>query len=266
MLVLSGVDFPATAPALIAAVNGGLSAFFQLPPGRGVVELTGEFPHFSKAVVNLTDAATAADCLPPEPRGTGKQFPAFEVARLEVSAQPMRIRGNPLSLSIAADNVAFDYDRDLADKPVLLLRDAHNGQLTASIDKSDLQSLIVSAAKEAGDEHGIAILDASLQWTQLDSRSVGLALTVTARKLVKAQITVVGRLIIDDAMIARLSGLECNGTGMISTLACAAIRPKLHQVEGKSLSLGALAAGQVRLRDVQITVGDSLVVQARFGG
>ena len=67
-------------------------------------------------------------------------------------------------------------------------------------------------------------------------------------------------------MNARLSGLECNGSGMVSTLACAAIRPKLHQMEGKSLSLSALLPGQVKLRDVQITVRDALVVQAKFGG
>ena len=181
MIVLSGTDFPATAPALIAAVNGGVSMFFQLPPGDGLVELAGEFPHFSRAVVNLTDAATAADRLPPEPKGIGQRVPAFDVARLEVAAQPMRIRGNPLSLSLSADGIAFDYDRDSAGRPVLLPRECQNGELAASIAKTDLQSLIVSAARQAGDEHGIAILDANLQWSQLDSRSVGLAVTVTAQ-------------------------------------------------------------------------------------
>jgi hypothetical protein len=265
MLVLSGTDFPASAPAVAAAVSGGLGMFFQLPAGRQVAELAGEFPHFSLARINLTGAASAGDRLPPEPRGVGKALPAFDADRFELSAQPIHLRGSPLALSITAEKVAFDYDRDSAGRPVLLLRDATNGQLNASITKTDLESLILSTAREATANHGITISEAKLQWTQLDRRSAGLAVSVVGRKLVKAQITVVGRITIDDAMVARVSDLECNGSGIISTLACAAIRPKLQQVAGKSFELSALAGGQVELRDVQVTVGDALVVHAKFG-
>jgi hypothetical protein len=264
MLVLSGTDFPASTSSLAAAVNGGLAMFLDLPGGN-VVELTGEYPHFSRAALRLTNSAASGDRLPPEPKGVGNPVPAFDAGRLEIAAQPMRIRGNPLSLALTADSAVFVYDRDTARRPVLLLRDARNGQLTASIAKTDLESLILSAAREAGGQHGISIIEANLQWTQLDSRSVGFAVAVTARKLVKAQITVIGRMKIDDAMKAQLSDLQCNGTGMISTLACGVIRPKLHQLEGKSFDLNALTGGQVRVRDVGITVGEALVIQASFG-
>jgi hypothetical protein len=264
MLVLTGTDFPTSASTLAAAVNGGLAMFLDLPGGN-VVELAGEYPHFSRAALRLTNCSAAGDRLPPEPRGIGAPVPAFDAGRFEISAQPMRIRGNPLALSLTADNAAFVYDRDAAGRPVLLLRDASNGQLSATIAKTDLESLILSAAREAGAHHGISILEAKLQWTQLDSRSVGIAVAITARKLVKAQITVIGRMNIDDAMKAQLSDLECDGAGMISTLACGVIRPKLHQLEGKSFDLNTLTGGQVRVRDVGITVGETLVVQASFG-
>jgi hypothetical protein len=265
MLVLSGTDFPASASAVAAAVSGGLGMFLQLPAGGQVVELTGEYPHFSLAQINLTGAASAADRLPPEPRGTGKVVPGFDAARLEVSAQPIRLRGSPLALSLTADRVTFEYDRDAEGRPVLLVREAANGHFNASITKADLESLILAAAREATADHGITISEATLQWTQLDRRSAGLAVSVVGRKLVKVQITVVGRLTIDDAMVARMTNLECNGSGLIATLACATIRPKLQLVERLSFNLNSLAGGQVQLRDVQVTVGDALDVQARFG-
>jgi hypothetical protein len=265
MLVLSGTDLPAGAPALIAAVNGGLAMFLDFPKGGGAAELAGEYPHLSRAALNLTNASAEGKRLPPEPKGIGKPVPAFDADRLEITAQPLRIRGNPLSLSLSADNVAFAYDRNAAGQPVLVLRQASNGQLAGSIAKTDLESLILSAAREAGAGLGVQILEANLKWTQLDPRSVGVAVAVTARKLVKAQITVLGRLLIDDAMNAKLSNLECTGNGMIASLACGAITPKLRQLEGKSINLNALVGGDVRLRDVRITVGDVLSVQAGFG-
>jgi hypothetical protein len=79
-------------------------------------------------------------------------------------------------------------------------------------------------------------------------------------------VTFAGRVDVDDRLVARLSELDVAGEGMMVALAVNMVRGRVTALEGKEFPLTAFALGGVRLRDVQLQVGDELTVTAAFGG
>ena len=85
-------------------------------------------------------------------------------------------------------------------------------------------------------------------------------------KTIRGAVTFAGRLDVDDRLVATLSELNVAGEGMMIALAVNMIRGRLAAFEGKEFPLTTFAVGGVRLRDVQLQVGDELAVTAAFGG
>ena len=74
-----------------------------------------------------------------------------------------------------------------------------------------------------------------------------------------------GRVTVDDALTATVSGLTVDGSGMAATAAAAVIRPQLRKADGHSFPLSTVDLGGVRLRDVAVDTADGLRVTASFG-
>ena len=247
MFHLGGSTFPATREQLTAAVTDGLRSLFTLPAGRSGVNLDGgDYPAFDRVGIDLTGARAEADRLPPEPKGTGQNQPGVSAGRLEVSGHPLYLRQAAVDLSLNASDARFDYDRDSGGRPLLVLTDAKNGQVTIEIRKVDLEALVLAGAKEAAAQQGVQIQEIHLNLTQIDSRSIGADVRVKAKKMfISATLTLRGKLSVDEALNATLADLQVNGEGMLGDMASAAIRPKLQEINGKSYPLNALSLGQV---------------------
>jgi hypothetical protein len=76
---------------------------------------------------------------------------------------------------------------------------------------------------------------------------------------------ITGQLDLDEELNARVSGLDCIGDGAIASIACGVLKPHLQKIDGRVFPLMSLPLGEVRLRDVQLAVGDKLSVTAKFG-
>jgi len=267
MFHLGGSSFPATREQLVEAVKEGIRGLLSLPPGKDVVRIEGgNYPTFDRVTVDLTAARSDADKIPPEPRGTGQRQPGVSTARLEVGGHPLYIRTAAIELSLTASAARFDYDRDSAGRPVLVLTDARDGNVTLQTRKQDLDALVLAGAREAGAQHGIQIVETQLTLTQTGDRSVAADVRVKAKKLfVTAIVHIRGKLNIDEALNAQIIDLSCSGEGMMSEMACTAIRPQLQKINGQTIPLTALSMGQVRLRDLKLQVGDVMKASAVFG-
>ena len=169
-------------------------------------------------------------------------------------------------MELSGRDVGFDYDRDSAGTPLLMLRKASDGHVRLRVARKELDKLLLTAAKEAAIKQGVTITQTTLDLRQIDDHTVHLAVNLTAKKMiVKAALRMEGRLTIDEELIARLSGLACEGEGVLAKLACGALRPHLQQLENRPLPLTALSLGDVRLHDLNVRVDDGLDVNAKFG-
>lgn len=267
MFHLGGMSFPASREQLISAVTEGLRELVTLAPGRETVKFEGgNYPAFDRVIVDLTGARSAMDKIPPEPRGVGQRQPGPTAGRFEVVAHPLFLRTAALDLSLTAANARFDYDRDAGGRPVLVLMDARDGHVTLSGRKQDLDALVLAGAKEAAARQGIQIADAQLTLAQIGDRSFSADVRVKAKKLfVTATVHIRGKLTVDDTLNAKIFDLSCAGEGVMGEMACTAIRPQLQKMNGQTLPLTALSLGQVRLRDVRMQVGETILLTAAFG-
>jgi hypothetical protein len=85
-------------------------------------------------------------------------------------------------------------------------------------------------------------------------------------KTISGAVTLTGQVDIDDRLVARLSNLNIAGEGMMVALAVNMVRGRVTALEGAEFPLMTLALGDVRLRDLQLSVGDELKMTAAFGG
>jgi hypothetical protein len=80
-----------------------------------------------------------------------------------------------------------------------------------------------------------------------------------------AALRITGQLDLDEKLTAKISGLDCTGDGAIASIACGVLKPHLQKIDGREFPLMSLPLGEVRLRAVQISVEDKLIVTAEFG-
>jgi hypothetical protein len=98
------------------------------------------------------------------------------------------------------------------------------------------------------------------------SRSLAAEVRLEARKLfLTASVRITGQLDLDEDLNVRISALDCTGDGAIAALACGVLKPHLQKLDGREFPLMSLPLGEIRLRDVQVILGDKLSVTAEFG-
>lgn len=266
MFSLGTASFPPTANALREALRLSMAEWVRLPDGPRVEVEDRNYPRVAAIRIDL-DGANAGDRLPPPPPlPTGKIEPALEADHLEISANPLRIQNAPIEFHCKAQKVGIAQGRDEAGNLILLLNNAESGKLQFSIAMVDLERLVKTTITELAGKQGIVLEDLHLQLKARNQRCLDAELEVRARKLfLNTQIRLTGSLEIDDQFTVRLSGLDCSGEGTLGTLACGFLAPKLQLLNQREFSLLTLPIGEVKLRDVQIAVGDNLCASAEFG-
>ena len=223
------------------------------------------YPVLGELRINLDGARLRADA--PRPSAvSGETTAAFCVENFELSARGISVEEVPLDLRIHADNVQLYQGRDRDRKLVLVLHAADSGQIDVSAAKGDLEKLILAIARREADKQGVAIEDLKLSLTSAGQRAIEGIVQVRARKLfLRGVIRVAGRLEIDEKLTAKLSGLTCTGDGVVGAMASNLLRPHLQRLDGRQLNLAALPLGEISLRDIEISAGEKLGINAQFG-
>jgi hypothetical protein len=149
---------------------------------------------------------------------------------------------------------------------VLVAHRAAQGGIEIAASPSDIEALIAEVAKTEAGKHGVAIDSVQLTLRSNSPRSLAAEVRLRAKKLfLSASIRITGQVDLDEALNAKLSGLDCAGDGALAGIVCGVLKPQLQKLDGRDFPLMSLPLGEIRLRDVQIATGDKLSVTAEFG-
>jgi hypothetical protein len=266
MFPLAGESIPNSSDQLRTAIEDAIRQLFSLPK-KAVVEVKGgKFPDIKELVIDLSGAKLRATDPPPKPLGVGERQPGPSVEELGVTGHPILYEKTKLDLDLRATGLRFDFDRDKRGNPVLVLAEAEEGEVEASIKRKDIETLLLNVANLAAKEHGITIKDLELDLRSAGPRSVSADVRVKAKKLMMSSVlNVSGSAHVDDKLNATLSDLKVSGEGLIGAAAATFLQKHIKAYEGKRIPLMAFSLGDVTLRDLEIELNGSLRVSAQFG-
>jgi hypothetical protein len=264
MFPLAATKLPATAEELARALNDSLRSVFAL--ARDPVEVRDlSYPHLAAIEVSL-DGAKLPDQPPAIPSLASQPAPALTVGSFNAGGRGLSVGPAALDFALTATGVELYQAKDQAGQIVLLLHNAAQGRIEASVSKSDLEELIAEVAKTEAGKHGVDIDNVQLSLRSDSARSLAAEVRLRAKKLfLSASLRITGQLELDAELNARLSALDCGGDGALAAVACSVLKPHLEKLNGREFPLMSLPLGEVRLRDVRVAVGEKLSVTAEFG-
>ena len=264
MFPLKTDTLPANSAELTRLLNESLQELFSVK-SEPVTIRGSSYPHLDELNVSLSGARLRG--APPSiPSLSTKPTPALEVDALQINASALSIGPAAIDFSLAAQSVSLHQAQDSSGNLLLLLHNAAKGHIEISASPSDLEALIAEVARAEGGKHGVTIDSVQLILRSKSPRSLAAEVRLRAKKLfLSASIRITGQLDLDEELNARVSGLDCTGDGAIANVACGVLKPHLQKIDGRVFPLMSLPLGEVRLRDVQLAVGEKLSVTADFG-
>ena len=262
MLPLAGQDFPTSLETFVAALRNGFA-------GRGVsvrdVRIDGEWPRIAELAVDLSGAQISRATRVPQ--AATEPQPGVSIARLAITAAPLSFETTPLSLDLRAQDAVCAFVRDAGDEPMLQLMSAGSGAVAVEAQRTDLETTLKDFAAAALAKQGAEVKSARLELNDRGPRSLGFCAEVTAKAfLMKARVAVTGHLDVDDDLNLRVRDLATSGDGMIASLAGGFLRPRFAEIEKRVIPLAAFSVAGVKLHGVRISGGNSLRIEAQFGG
>lgn len=266
MFPLSGKTFPTSADELTEAIEGALRDVLTFGKKSAVTADGGKFPAIKHLAIDLSGSTVKITDPPPQPKPKGKRQPGITVDQLEVTGHPIKFEQSKADIALNGKGLTFDFAHDASGKAMLVLTDAKDGKVAVKIGKEDLRELLLAAASAAAKQQGVTIQDLQLDLESEGKRSVSAEARVKAKKMMMSgTVSIRGRVDIDDALVATVSGLACTGEGMIGGMAAGFIQGKLKTVEGQRFPLMAFSLGDVALRDLTVSIGSNIDVTAAFG-
>jgi hypothetical protein len=262
MLPLSAQATPTTVPELTEALRSGFQKQGLNP--RQLEAQGTELSAIQNLRIDLSETHLSREFRPPQAEKAGSQ--AVEIADFELLGAPIHFEKTPLEIRLVATQVKAGME--IADgQGSLVVKSAGSGEVTVKAARAALEALLNAFAGELAAKQGFDVKKTSLSFTQEGPRAVSFRAEVTAKVFVmSATLALTGRLVIDDALNAKLSNLALDGDGMILKLAGSYAKPHLDRLEGRVFPLMAFTPGGLKLHNVELTAGESLMVRAQFGG
>lgn len=266
MIPLFRTQFPSSKAELAEALNEALGRYVKKESGPLVTVSARVFPYLDEIAINL-DSAELASSFPPAPKVVGETKSAIEAGLVNLSGREIKVRGIPLNLQMTANSVVMHSGRDENDQAMLVPQSVLSGHVAIAVSQQVLEKAIGDLAREAGAKHGIVMEDLRIALRARGVRSISADIHLRARKLLfRTEMDVSGQLEIDDDFQARISNLKCRATGAIGSVACGIVQPILDKMEGRSASLMSFPFTGMKLKDVRVTVADTVEVTADFVG
>jgi hypothetical protein len=260
MLPISADTFPKTTDELTAALRGGFESKALTPR---TIDAEGGYPQLTKLSIDITNAQVSRE----NRLGAvdGPKSDAVEIGHFALFGEPVYFEKTALEARLEADAVKMLTTGEPKNGS-LVLESAKGGTVSVKVEIEAMENLLQSFAAEAASKQGVDVKKTKLTLTQEGPRAISFRAEVTAKVFImSATLALTGRLEIDDEFNARLSSLGLDGDAMVTNLAGGFLKPRLEQLEGKTIPLFAFLPGGIKLRDIQVSVAPALHVQARFG-
>jgi hypothetical protein len=264
MFSLKTATLPANASDLARRLNDSLRDVFDLSSDPVTLQEVS-YPHLASLTVSL-DGAHLRGQPPPVPSVGATSIPALTIDSFTAKGSAMSVGPAAIDFALNARELDLHRTSDVDGNVVLVLHRAGDGRIEVSASPPDLEALIAEVAKTEAGKHGVAIDRVELMLRSNNSRSLAAEVRLRAKKLfLSTSLRITGQVDLDEALNARISGLDCTGEGAIASVACGVLKPHLEKLDGRTFSLMSLPLGEVRLRDVRISVGEKLAITAEFG-
>jgi hypothetical protein len=262
MIPLNRKQFPSSKADLAEALEQAAHRF--IPKDGQLTELHSRvFPYIDEIAFNF-DGARFDSAPPPFPKLDGNTSAAFEAGTLSLSARNIAIRGIPLNLRLEAHGLDLHRGQDENGDSLLVIHRVRDGILSVSFAQLDFENAIEKIAREQS--RGLTIDRVRMAMRARGPRSIAVDVHIEARKLLfRARIDISGQIDISDDFVIHASNLKCKSDGGIGAIACTALAPVFRDLEEKRFSLSSLPLGNVRVRDVRVTVADTVEITADFG-
>jgi hypothetical protein len=269
MLPLAGRDFPNSRDELLAALTDGLSQVATLPAARQVVEAdSGSYPALRTLKIDLTEARVRDAYQPAKPVGEAQS--GITVARLDILGRPVYSGTAAIHYEVALTEARLDFQCDARGRNILIPVDAQSGRVSVRMSQADFEALLLCQARATAGRHGITVESLQWSWQNQGDRSLGAqARVATSKRLGFVTIPAVvrggGQFHIDEQLNARISGVSCQGEGLVGTLIVALAQRRLRRLEGAIVPLASYSLGQLKLRDLKIRCHDGPEAEALLG-
>jgi hypothetical protein len=264
MFPLKTTNFPSTAADLTRRLNESLHDLFHLPNDPVTIREIS-YPHLAVLTVSL-DGAQLRGQPPPIPSPTGESTPALSVDSFTAKGSRISVGPAAIDFALEAKHVRLYRATDSRGNIVLVLQSAADGHIEISASPADLEALIAEVAKTEATKHGVAIDSVQLSLRSDSRGSLAAEVRLRAKKIfLSTSLRITGQVDLDQELNAKISGLDCTGEGAIAGIACGILKPHLEKIDGREFSLMSLPLGEIRLREVQIRLGEKLAITAEFG-
>jgi hypothetical protein len=263
VITLSSKQVPSSKAELTEALNEAVGRFVK-KSGPLVTIQARVFPYLDEIAIDL-DGAELNTAPPPFSKMSGETKKACEAHSLNLSGRNIKLRGLPFDLQMSAHDIVIYSGSDENGQTALVPHSVGSGHIAIAVGQKELEKALGEFAREEGAKHGISIDDVRIALRARGARSISADIHLHARKfLLRTEMDVSGQLEIDDSFEAKISNLKCRATGAIGAVVCGVLQPHLDRLEGRSLSLMTLPIGRVQLRDVRVTVADTVEATADF--
>lgn len=263
MFLLPGEETVSDGPALQAALERGLAQTFRLPPATSRVTLAGSSPLWERLAIDVSGGHLGPEAPPTFPAAVRERSEPFTVAQLSVVARPLRWSGAAsVDLDLNAQGARLSVVQDARAARWLALVGVDHASIRVDIAPGQLQALVTDLAQRLARSHGLTVKEAKLDLSQPSPDALALMVRLSAQKsLLRGTVIVSGTVRITQALEAQLSGLSCQGEGVVGGIAAKAIQPLLQRWNGRSFPVTGHAFGHVRVQSFRLELGQGGAVR-----
>jgi hypothetical protein len=255
-------DVPTTAAEFASALRSGIRSALRADR-EPVVDVTPEL-----VSVDLSGLRAEAETLA-APTGARTQQTDV-VRRLLVQGDPVYAFGAPVRLRLDAQAVPVAWRSDAAGQLWLHLDDRSSelaGTLDASVRIEDLRQMVAALIERQLAPTGFALKQLDLRVWARGERGIALeAEAKVGRSFLSARVTATGQASIDDSLVATLEQAQLTSANPVVGAFLRPMNDEIAPLVGRPFDLRGEVLAGAGLRDVTVTVDDSIHVHAVVGG
>ncbi|MBC8108183.1 MAG: hypothetical protein H7Z14_16475 [Anaerolineae bacterium] len=259
---------PDSRDGLVASLSGEYRARVTVAGDVTPVVATGsDYPKLESLTVDLSGSKIKSAYRPSTFKAVGRlQRRVLHVDHLSYTATPLQYVDGSTNLRITAHDVTLGLLHGRGEQAALVMTDAKDGRVNFEVPLEDLRSMFKVSAKSGGSRAGYSVSDVQMKLIAHDSRSLTCELKVRGFwVLLPTAFKLTGRIDIDDQFNAHLSNIACKGEDVGGVLLGGFIDNALKKYDGRVMPLASFPGGRIKIRDVKISVDDSLRIYAAFG-
>lgn len=264
---IGGDQLPPTKSAFAQAIANGLRQRMDLPDNAEPVHADGEdYPALDHLTIDLTDAGISSGRDLPKLKPRGEIQQGVSAQKFEFKADPMKVDGADIHLKITANDVNLGLQHDPQGKSILILAQAKDGKVNCDTTLPDINRIIRASANASGKSYGLRVQQASLKLASGNPHQLLADLRLRSTlTLIPVALHFTAQADVDDAGVAHLSKLSCDGDDIAGWLISGFIQPALDK-QRRTIQLIEFPTDQIKLHDVGVKLdGDAIHVTAAFG-